>query len=65
VTEPVWIEGLLHIVKKVSSYPVLAIHVLICIPLPSKKWPLPADDFSGEERGQRWIFLEEMASSVS
>lgn len=33
------------------AHPVLSIYILICIPFPGEKRPLPADDLSGEERG--------------
>lgn len=42
-----------------QAYPVLSIHILICIPFPGEKWPLPADDLSSKERGQGWVFLQE------
>lgn len=45
--------------NKLSPYPVLTIHILVCIPFPGEKRPLPADDLSGEERGQSRVFLRE------
>ena len=39
------------------TYPMLTIHIFICIPFPGEKRPFPADDFSGKERGQSRVFL--------
>lgn len=39
-------------------YPMLTIHILICVPFPGEEWPFPADDFSSKKCGECWIFLQ-------
>lgn len=41
------------------TYPVLTIHILVCVPLPREKRPLPTDDLSSEERGEGWVLLRD------
>lgn len=40
-----------------SSYPVLSVHVFVCVPLSCQERPLPTDYFSGEECCESWILL--------
>lgn len=40
------------------AYPVLTVYILICIPFPGEKRPLPADDLSGKEGGESRVFLQ-------
>ena len=63
-TDPMWKDNVQYLlaamnrlIKEVGSNPMLSIHIFISIPFPCQKWPLPADNFSSEECGQGWVFL--------
>lgn len=48
-----------------AAYPVLSVHIFISIPLPGEEGALQADDLSGKECGEGWVFLWTIKASCN